>query len=36
VKVVHSCGFDSIPADIGVYSIAQEMIKREWKKFQLD
>ena len=27
-KIVHSCGFDSIPSDIGVYYLQQQMLAR--------
>ena len=30
-KIVHTCGFDSIPSDIGVYFVQQEAIKRTGK-----
>lgn len=30
-KIVHTCGFDSIPSDMGVYFVQQEAIKRTGK-----
>ena len=30
-KIVHTCGFDSIPSDMGVYFMQQEAIKRTGK-----
>ena len=29
VRIVHTCGFDSIPSDMGVYFMQQESLKRE-------
>ncbi len=30
-KIVHTCGFDSIPSDMGVYFVQQEVIKQTGK-----
>jgi len=27
-RIVHTCGFDSIPSDLGVYCLQQEMVRR--------
>jgi hypothetical protein len=29
IKIVHCCGFDSVPSDLGTYTIVQEMLKRD-------
>ncbi len=33
-KIVHTCGFDSIPSDMGVYFVQQEAIKQTGKPAQ--
>ena len=32
-RIIHSCGFDSIPSDLGVFMLQKEAIKRYGKPF---